>query len=108
MAGRLFDSSVGRSFLLVPPADVGLRRVEVLDGAGKPLRAFVARLPPARRQCGYDFALYAEQARNAQRAIVSPKAASSQLSTLLGRTTKNAMPGLWGSRLAGSMSYFAP
>jgi hypothetical protein len=65
-AGRVFDSALGRAFLVLPPAARGLRRVEVLDRAGHVLRSYTARVPPARRQCGYAFSVQRAGARGAR------------------------------------------
>jgi hypothetical protein len=72
VAGRLFDSSLGRAFLVTPPAARGMRRVEVLDRTGKVLRSYSARVPPARRQCGYAFSVQRAGARAAQARAVRP------------------------------------
>jgi hypothetical protein len=58
--GRVFDSSLGRGFLAVAPSRLGLRRIEIADRTGRVLRTFRTRLPPAARQCGYDFSLSSE------------------------------------------------
>jgi hypothetical protein len=63
-AGRLFQSALGRAFLIVAPPDRTMRDVEVLDRAGTVLRRFTARIPPARRQCGYSFGRSADSARS--------------------------------------------
>jgi hypothetical protein len=77
VGGRLFDSALGRAFLVSPPAARGLRRVEVLDRAGKTLASYVARVSPARRQCGYGFGVERADARGSRatravRAAVPP------------------------------------
>ena len=73
VAGRLFGSALGRAFLVSPPARRGLRRVEVLDRAGKVLAAYVAPVPPAGRQCGYSFTVDRAGARSARAArLVRP------------------------------------
>jgi hypothetical protein len=59
----LFRSALGRAFLVVAPPDRTMQSVEVLDRAGKVLRRFKARIPPARRQCGYSFGAAAASAR---------------------------------------------
>jgi hypothetical protein len=74
VAGRLFRSGLGRAFFLSPPAGRGLRRIEVLDKAGKRLQRYAARVPPAREQCGYGFALFAAGARSAAARVVRPAA----------------------------------
>jgi hypothetical protein len=84
VAGRLFGSALGRAFMVSPPADRGLRRVKVLDRAGKALASDVARVPPARRQCGYGFtveragASAARRARRAAASILSTRASGSR------------------------------
>ena len=60
-AGRLFASPLGRAFLVVPPSRRGLRRIEIADRSGRVLRTFGTRLPPAARQCGYDFELSSQE-----------------------------------------------
>jgi hypothetical protein len=64
-AARLFESALGRGFLAVPPSRRGLRGIEIADHAGRTLRRYTTRVPPAARQCGYQFALFADQQRPA-------------------------------------------
>jgi hypothetical protein len=68
VAGRLFGSALGRAFLVSPPEGRGLRRIAVLDRAGKRLQRYAGRVPAAKEQCGYRFSLYAAGARSARSA----------------------------------------
>jgi hypothetical protein len=56
--GRLFAFPRGRGYVAVTPAGRGLRRLELRDRTGRLLTSFRTRVPPAARQCGYDFDVF--------------------------------------------------
>jgi hypothetical protein len=89
VAGRVFGSALGRAFLVSPPAGRGLRRVEVLDRAGKQLQRYSGRVPAARTQCGYSFTLFAAgaQAARAVRAAVPARVSQPYAAHLPNRLT---------------------
>jgi hypothetical protein len=89
VAGRVFGSALGRAFLVSPPAGRGLRRVEVLDRAGKQLQRYSGRVPAAKAQCGYSFTLFAAgaQAARAVRAAVPARVSQPYAAYLSNRLT---------------------
>jgi hypothetical protein len=99
VAGRLFGSALGRAFLVSPPAGRGLRRVEVLDRAGKRLQRYAGRVPPAKEQCGYSFSLFA---RGAHAARSTSEAGASEPTA---RAVRPAVPGRVGQPYTAHRSF---